>query len=254
MLEYQDGGNADAFKVHRRAGSSSMGQANSSASLAAIADGPVIDAASPEAESYAYIETVLEALAVLGRLGGALERVTQRVSSEIHTLIEATLDEVEERVEQRRSEAQDEPFAMRLSNSLDVGGPPQHAAILRDLFWTLYSKLAAVLEGHRIVYEVARWISSVSMPMVELSQRRDFRDSTIKGSASLNIPVLEVYKPLQNAVRTLLRSYLTDDRRSGMDSRPLMTVNEVLRDGRIARDRQKVRAPLTMLTTVAIQV
>lgn len=164
MLEYQDGGHGDALKVHRRAGSSSMGQANSSASLASIADGPVVEAASPEAESYVYIETVLEALAVLGRLGGALERVTQRVSSEIHTLIEATLDEVEERVEQRRSEAQDEPFAMRISNSLEVGGPPQHAAILRDLFWTLYSKLAAVLEGHRIVYEVARWISSVSRP------------------------------------------------------------------------------------------
>jgi exocyst complex component 4 len=51
----------------------------------------------PEADSYRYIEAVLEALFVLGKLTGALETVAQRVSTEIHHLIEATLDEVEER-------------------------------------------------------------------------------------------------------------------------------------------------------------
>lgn len=45
--------------------------------------------------------------------------------------------------------------------SLGAAGPPQHAALLKDLFWTLYSKLAAVLEGHRVMYEVSRWVSSV---------------------------------------------------------------------------------------------
>jgi exocyst complex component 4 len=56
-----------------------------------------VDAHNPEADSYRYIEVVLEALFVLGKLGGALETVSQRVSTEIHHLIEATLDEVEER-------------------------------------------------------------------------------------------------------------------------------------------------------------
>lgn len=42
--------------------------------------------------------------------------------------------------------------------------PPRHVAILEDLVWTLYSKLAAVLEGHRVVYEVSRWISAVRAP------------------------------------------------------------------------------------------
>jgi exocyst complex component 4 len=45
--------------------------------------------------------------------------------------------------------------------ALDAAGPPLHAVVLKDLFWTLYSKLAAVLEGHRVVFEVARWIASV---------------------------------------------------------------------------------------------
>lgn len=55
------------------------------------------EAQNPEADSYRYIEAVLEALFVLGKLTGALETVAQRVSTEIHHLIETTLDEVEER-------------------------------------------------------------------------------------------------------------------------------------------------------------
>ena len=34
--------------------------------------------------------------------------------------------------------------------------------VLRDFFWTLYSKLIAVSEGLRVVYEVANRIGSVS--------------------------------------------------------------------------------------------
>jgi exocyst complex component 4 len=155
-----------------------------------------LEVANPEADSYRYIEIVLEALIVRGKLNTALDTVTQRVTSEIHHLIETTLDEVEERYvdesnladirsEQRREEeavgrptpivevpAPDKSSrrqsiftpsdTLRIAVSLDAMGPPHHAAILKDLFWTLYSKLAAVLEGHRVVYEVARWIPSVS--------------------------------------------------------------------------------------------
>jgi exocyst complex component 4 len=56
-----------------------------------------LEVANPEADSYRYIEIVLEALFVLGKLNTALDTVTQRVTSEIHHLIETTLDEVEER-------------------------------------------------------------------------------------------------------------------------------------------------------------
>ena len=51
----------------------------------------------PSGESYRLMETLLESLAVLGKLSTALDVVAQRVSSEIHTLIEITLDEVEDR-------------------------------------------------------------------------------------------------------------------------------------------------------------
>lgn len=52
--------------------------------------------------------------------------------------------------------------SLRMAVALEAG-PPLHALILRDLFWTLYSKLAAVLEGHRVLYEVVRWIASVGV-------------------------------------------------------------------------------------------
>lgn len=51
----------------------------------------------PEADSYRYIEVLLESLGTMGRLGSALDVVSQRVAGEIHALVEATLDEVEER-------------------------------------------------------------------------------------------------------------------------------------------------------------
>lgn len=60
-------------------------------------DSAPVELANPEADSYRYIENVLEALFILGKLNNALDTVTGRVSTEIHQLIETTLDEVEER-------------------------------------------------------------------------------------------------------------------------------------------------------------
>ncbi|KAL7419839.1 exocyst subunit [Cryptotrichosporon argae] len=206
-----------------------MGQAGSSSSLAAIAmSAPDSTGGNPEADTYTYIETLLEALATLGRLGPALEALVQRVPGEIHALVEATLDEVEERSDSWSEDLSVRPEIqlfrsgdmLRLAVSLDAMGPPKHAIILRDLFWTLYSKFVAVMEGHRVVYEVARWISS-------------------RRISSLNIPVLEIWKPVQNEVRTLLHTYLDDVQGSALERHALMSINEILRDGKVARDKQK---------------
>ena len=80
-----------------QSGLNGMNQAASSASIASLAEMPSGGHVNPEADSYAYMETLLEALATLGRLGSALEIMTQRVPVEIHVLVETTLDEVEER-------------------------------------------------------------------------------------------------------------------------------------------------------------
>lgn len=137
-----------------------------------------------EFDTFGYMEMILEALAAMGRLGSALDTVLQRVPVEIHQLIDATTEEVSERAEQRSEEMaanvarpqslllaekhdlESMPLfqndTLRVVVSLDASGPPKHAVVLRDLFWTLYSKITAVMEGHRTVYEVVKWIASVS--------------------------------------------------------------------------------------------
>lgn len=50
-----------------------------------------------EADSFGYIEGLLESLACLGKLGFALDAVAQRAQMEVFNLVEATVDEVDER-------------------------------------------------------------------------------------------------------------------------------------------------------------
>jgi exocyst complex component 4 len=141
------------------------------------------------------METLIESLAVLGKLGNALDTVAQRLPSEIFALVETTLDEVEERAEYGRRGSVFTPNATMgrsegayffSSNDSSVGhgstikGSTLSASrlrlaalesstkqvdheILRDLFWTLYSKLDAVAQGLRVVYEVSNRVGSVSL-------------------------------------------------------------------------------------------
>lgn len=146
----------------------------------------------PEADSFAYMETLIESLAVLGKLGNSLDTIAQRLPAEIFTLVETTLDEVEERAEYgRRGSVFSLNGAMGRSEGVYIfsGDPSSVPApsvkgilskasslrlaalessakrvdheILKDLFWTLYSKLDAVAQGLRVVYEVANRVGSV---------------------------------------------------------------------------------------------
>ena len=150
----------------------------------------------PEADSFVYIETLLESLAVLGKLGNALDSLAQRLPGEIFTLDEGTLDEVEERAElvKRKSivslngtPARSEGVyllvpgssfpaipTIGMKNSFLVSSTLRLSAleslskrvdheILKDLFWTLYSKLVAVAQSLRVVTEVANRIGSVRL-------------------------------------------------------------------------------------------
>lgn len=155
----------------------------------------------PESDSFAYIETLLESLAVLGKLGSALDLVTQRLPGEIFALVETTLDEAGERAEYGRrgsvilaggtqgrsdgvyiyspSDSSHGIGARSLGSAFPSQGGLLSASSLRlaalessakqtdhetlkDFFWTVYSKLDAVSQGLRVVYEVSNRIGSVS--------------------------------------------------------------------------------------------
>ncbi|KAL4241814.1 Exocyst complex component Sec8 [Abortiporus biennis] len=217
----------------------------------------------PEADSFTYIETLLESLALLGRLGNALDSVTQKLPQEIYGLVEATLDEVAERAEYGRRDST-RLDSIYIASALASGGmgmgsgiagvilapmmpgsPPASTAlrlatlesstkrvdqeIMRDLFWTLYSKLDAVSQGLRVVYEVSNRIGS----------RKNFKDSSGAKPGSL-FPLEEVWMPVQAEVRTLLNDYITDEEQGIVTGRnPISSINEVLREGRYNRDKTK---------------
>ena len=165
----------------------------------------------PEADSFAYMETLLESLAVLGKLGTSLDTVAQRLPGEIYALVETTLTEVEERAEfsRRRSLSINGMLEASEGAYLFVSGPPMPAMpvstsrwpllkssslrltaleslakrveheILRDFFWTLYSKLDAVAQGLRVVTEVATRIGSVRRFLRSLMSIHPFRRDVI---------------------------------------------------------------------------
>ncbi|KAJ3563576.1 hypothetical protein NP233_g8850 [Leucocoprinus birnbaumii] len=243
--------------------------------------------ANPEADSFAYMETLLESLAVLGKLGSALDNIAQRIPNEVFNLVETTIHEVEERAEytkrQNAGSSSNSATTINKSDGIYVHTPsssesthgkksrgnqgttkgkavalsslsivakgkdPQVKStalrlaaleslakhmdheVLRDLFWTLYSKLDAVAQGLRVVSEVANRIGS----------RRDFKDTSGAKPGSL-FPLTEVWAPVQAEVRTLINDYVTDEQRGLVSGRnPISSINEILREGKFSRDKGK---------------
>ncbi|KAF9650351.1 hypothetical protein BDM02DRAFT_3223223 [Thelephora ganbajun] len=229
---------------------------------------------SPESDSFAYMGTLLESLAVLGKLGSALDAVAQRLPQEIYALVESTLDEVSERADylkkgslldagELRTGTEDiyvvssgpnpanlgllsstahtlllaasktrgallSPSSLRLA-ALEASTKQIDHEILKDFFWTLYSKFDAVSQGLGVVSEVANRIGS----------RRDFKDSSGAKPGQL-FPLSEIAVSLHAEIRTLLFDYLTDEEQGSVSGRnPLASINEVLREGKFGRDRSK---------------
>lgn len=199
-------------------------------------DAPAGDAPheNPEADSFAFLEGLLASLAHLGKIGYALDTLAQLVPVEVHQLVDATIDEVDARHEPQRygapMHAESVFFAPALTHSvlddkprrsfslsgtpIDApgarGAAPELAVLqrdmdtLRDFFWTLFSKLDAVLQAHRAVQEVA----------AVLMARADPNDggAADRASAEVGIPALaRVWHAVCHEVRSLLQDYLSED-------------------------------------------
>ncbi|KAJ6627103.1 Sec8 exocyst complex component-specific domain-containing protein [Mycena sp. CBHHK59/15] len=213
-------------------------------------------ASNPESDSFAYVETLLESFAVLGKLGSALDNIGQRLPGEIFALVEMTLDEVEERAEYGRrgsmfsfagtSSRSENVYTFSPTDSslskttlwnvsglrlvaLESSAKHVDHEILKDFFWTLYSKLDAVAQSLRVVYEVANRIGS----------RRDFKDSSGTKPGAL-FPLADIWNPVQAEVRTLIYDYLVDENQGSVSGRnPITSINEILRESKFTRDKTK---------------
>lgn len=121
------------------------------------------------------------------------------------------------------------PSGLMRVSALETSQVERDAETMRDLFWTLFSKLDAVLQGHRVVFEVMTRISNRASSAA-------YKAVKVGKPASLT----EIWRPIQAEVRALLHEHLVDESETSSTRRnAVISVNEVLRQGSFQRDRSK---------------
>src|SRR5579859_6534859 len=118
----------------------------------------------PESNSFNYIKQIIFALHSLSQVHRAMDTITQRLPLEVYQLVDKTIQEVESRHSLDLRNLRSKHRIPRLFDASSSSEPD--AEVLADLLWTLYSKLAAVLSGHRVVHDCV-------LAIVKESKNRD---------------------------------------------------------------------------------
>ncbi|CAG8757762.1 25105_t:CDS:10 [Gigaspora margarita] len=139
----------------------------------------------PETDSFYYMEILIESLAVLKRLPQALETITQRIPIELYQLVDKTVAEVEERNANSFVMLATKKYDMTDVFSLESSENDAQLEALRDLLWTLYSKLDAILQGHRFILDV---VERINKDITVRTLLRDYITDDERNSASIDAP------------------------------------------------------------------
>lgn len=147
----------------------------------------------PEADSFYYIQLLVEALNKMGGLEMAVNSIEQRMPVELFRVVDKTNTEVDQR----------HPISLRGNSrnskgSMEIGlehNDPK-AVVIFDLLWTLYAKFEAIAEGHRVLHDV----------LTGIIKREGQRNSGV-----LTGSFKELWKLYQNEMRSLLHDYLATD-------------------------------------------
>lgn len=159
-----------------------------------ISDSVVEDPSrNPEADTFYYVELLVESLNKLGRLESAVNTIKQRLPVELFGIVNETNSEVDQK----------HPSSLRGSLSNSQGnqafGSRENsirADVISDLLWTLYAKFEAIAESHRVFHDVVKVIV----------RREGGRNSSI-----LLGGFRELWNLYQNEIRSLLHNYVTTD-------------------------------------------
>lgn len=139
----------------------------------------------PEAESLSYIRLLLESLNNIGYLPNAISTINQRLPVELFKLVDRTNNEVDQRHPSSLLGAGRTRKSREKKMDLGLVESDVRVVVLYDLLWTLYSKFEAVMEGHRVVYDVVKGIS----------KREEWEDAQ-----SLTNGFVEVWQLIQSEV------------------------------------------------------
>lgn len=150
-------------------------------------------AKNPEADTFWYVQLVVESLNKLGRLEGAVDTLKQRLPVELFSIVNETINEVDQR----------HPSSLRGGSSnaegLHIYGSREtqmRADVIYDLLWSLYGKFEAIAEGHRVLHESIKAL---------IKREGAGNNSSLLGSFK------ELWNLYQNEIRSLLHNYVTTD-------------------------------------------
>jgi exocyst complex component 4 len=112
----------------------------------------------PQADSFSFMHSIVEAFHILGKLPEALKTLHDRVSLELFYVIERTIQEVDSRHEEILTTVN-----TPIGTTPDLIGMHTQSKVLNDLLQSLYAKLDVVIQGHYFILHVAQKISGIAV-------------------------------------------------------------------------------------------
>ncbi|KAL4981144.1 hypothetical protein BDW66DRAFT_156236 [Aspergillus desertorum] len=154
---------------------------------------PMVEDASrnPEADTFSYLQLLIEALNKMGHLDIAVDRIEQRLPVELFAVVDKTNAEIDARYPLPRGYMAQDGKANSPTEMIEKRGH-----VLSEFLWTLYAKFEAIAEGHRVVHDV----------IAAIVQREG-----IPKSSSLASGFKELWKLYQSEIRSLMHDYLATD-------------------------------------------
>lgn len=114
----------------------------------------------------------------------------ERLPLEIHRLVDKTINQVEERHMNQQNPAKSSTDKMNDNGDiycLDKANNEAKNEILKDLLWTLYSKMEAVLRGFRFTETCARRIKKVCCQYLTSNMLTDIVSTCAEAYSSTSI-------------------------------------------------------------------
>ncbi|KAL3452855.1 hypothetical protein BJX65DRAFT_292779 [Aspergillus insuetus] len=154
---------------------------------------PMVEDASrnPEADTFAYIQLLIESLNKMGHLDIAVNSIEQRLPVELFTVVDKTNAEIDARYPLPRGSMAQDGKANSPTELIEKRGH-----VLSEFLWTLYAKFESIAEGHRVVHDIIGAI---------------VEREGIPKSNSLAGGFKELWKLYQSEIRSLMHDYLATD-------------------------------------------
>ena len=126
-----------------------------------------------------------------------MDTITQRLPLEVYQLVDKTIQEIELRRQidwqNMKGKQKQSTFDGQYASAGGFIKSEKDAEILADLMWTLYSKMTAVLSGHRVVHGCVLKIVKESKTAEGGGDKENLVDTP-------EFNYIEVWKPIQSEV------------------------------------------------------